>query len=145
MTTDILFLRKRAPGAEPAGHAWRKLETIDTEDGPIEVNEYFAHHPEMMLGKMKLSGTMYRGAEPTLEGELTPGAFAPRHHVSAGRRIHRLRTKEGPLPGPFFSLRALTASRMELLPSVTASSSSAAATASSPSPSPPLSPPASRA
>ena len=72
VTTDILFLRKRAPGAEPAGHAWRKLETIDSEDGPIEVNEYFARHPEMMLGKMKLDGTMYRGAEPTLEGELTP-------------------------------------------------------------------------
>ena len=24
VTTDILFLRKRAPGAQPAGHAWRK-------------------------------------------------------------------------------------------------------------------------
>jgi N12 class adenine-specific DNA methylase len=90
VTTDILFLRKRAPGAEPAGHPWRKLEAIDTEDGPVEVNEYFAHHPDMMLGKMKLDGSMYRGAEPTLEGELTPellrraitalpeGAFTPK-------------------------------------------------------------------
>ena len=25
-----------------------------------------------MLGQMKLEGTMYRGSEPTLEGELTP-------------------------------------------------------------------------
>jgi N12 class adenine-specific DNA methylase len=90
VTTDILFLRKRAPGAEQSGHAWRKLKTIDTEDGPIEVNEYFARHPEMMLGKMKLDGTMYRGAEPTLEGDLTSellnravgclpeGAFVPK-------------------------------------------------------------------
>ena len=26
----------------------------------------------MMLGKMQLEGTMYRGGEPTLAGELTP-------------------------------------------------------------------------
>jgi N12 class adenine-specific DNA methylase len=90
VTTDILFLRKRRPGEPPAGEAWRKLTAIDTEDGPVEVNEYFARHPEMMLGKMKLEGTMYRGGEPTLEGKLTPealnaatrclpeGAFIPR-------------------------------------------------------------------
>jgi hypothetical protein len=40
VTTDILFLRKRAPGAQPAGEAWQKLESIDSPDGPIEVNEY---------------------------------------------------------------------------------------------------------
>jgi len=44
----------------------------------------------MLLGKMKLEGTMYRGGEPTLEGDLTPqllgsaigalpeGVFVPR-------------------------------------------------------------------
>ena len=72
VTTDILFLRKRQPGAQPAGEAWTKLATIDSADGPIEVNEYYARHPEMMLGRMKLEGTMYRGAEPTLAGQLTP-------------------------------------------------------------------------
>jgi hypothetical protein len=78
------------PERQPAGHAWRKLEMIDSPDGPIAVNEYYARHPEMMLGKMKLEGTMYRGAEPTLEGQLTPellnnaverlpkGAYIPR-------------------------------------------------------------------
>src|SRR6202041_2651904 len=58
VTTDILFLRKRAPGAQQAGHAWRGLESIDSPDGPIAVNEYYARHPEMMLGTMKLEGTM---------------------------------------------------------------------------------------
>jgi hypothetical protein len=72
VTTDILFLRKRAPGAQPSGEAWQHLAAIDSPDGPIEVNEYYARHPEMMLGKMKLEGTMYRGAEPTLDGQLTP-------------------------------------------------------------------------
>ncbi len=76
VTTDILFLRKRAPGQAPAGEAWQKLEAIDSPDGPIEVNEYFARHPEMMLGQMRLEGTMYRGAEPTLAGQLTPELLA---------------------------------------------------------------------
>src|SRR5580693_6327714 len=35
VTTDILFLRKRAPGAPPTGHAWRGRETMDSPDGPI--------------------------------------------------------------------------------------------------------------
>jgi N12 class adenine-specific DNA methylase len=72
VTTDILFLKKRQPGAQPAGEAWQKIDTIQSPDGPIAVNEYFARHPDMMLGQMKLEGTMYRGAEPTLEGRLTP-------------------------------------------------------------------------
>jgi N12 class adenine-specific DNA methylase len=71
VTTDILFLRKHAPGAQQVGHAWRRLETINSSDGPIVVNEYYVRHPEMMLGRMKLEGTMYRGAEPTCEGHLT--------------------------------------------------------------------------
>jgi len=90
VTTDILFLRKHAPGAAPAGHAFRRLEMIDSPDGPMAVNEYYARHPEMMLGQMKLEGSMYRGAEPTLDGNLTPellrkaveslpeGAYIPR-------------------------------------------------------------------
>jgi N12 class adenine-specific DNA methylase len=90
VTTDILFLRKRAPGAQASGESWQRLEPIETPDGPIAVNEYFARHPEMMLGSMKLEGTMYRGGEPTLVGQLTPellrkaikslpeGAYIPR-------------------------------------------------------------------
>jgi len=90
VTTDILFLRKRAPGTNPAGHAWRTLENIESSAGPIAINEYYARHPEMMLGTMQLQGTMYRPAEPTLAGQLTPellnqavsalpkGAYVPR-------------------------------------------------------------------
>jgi N12 class adenine-specific DNA methylase len=76
VTTDILFLRRRQPGQEQGGHDWRGLEMIESPDGPIAVNEYYARHPEMMLGKMKLEGRMYRGSEPTLDGELTPELLA---------------------------------------------------------------------
>jgi N12 class adenine-specific DNA methylase len=71
VTTDILFLRKRMAGDLGIGEAWLSLETVATPDGPIPVNEYYARHPEMMLGSMRLTGTMYGAREPTLEGELT--------------------------------------------------------------------------
>ena len=72
VTTDILFLQKRIPGAAPRGEAWRELSTIATPEGGIAVNEYFTQHPEMMLGEMRLEGSQYRDREPTLAGELSP-------------------------------------------------------------------------
>jgi N12 class adenine-specific DNA methylase len=72
VTTDILILQKRAPGNTPRGESWRDLASIATPDGDIPVNEYFARHPEMMLGEMRLEGSLYRDKEPTLAGELSP-------------------------------------------------------------------------
>jgi N12 class adenine-specific DNA methylase len=72
VTTDILFFQKRAPGIPAQGEAWRELAAIDTPDGAVSVNEYFARHPEMMLGQMRLEGSQYRDHEPTLAGELSP-------------------------------------------------------------------------
>ena len=77
VTTDILFLQKRLPGVAPQGHAWRELALVDVTDHQMtRINEYYAAHPEMMLGKLTLQGTMYRSAEPTLTGELTPALLA---------------------------------------------------------------------
>jgi len=76
VTTDILFLRKRAPGKAASGESWRGLVPIHSPEGDIEVNEYFARHPQMMLGQMKLEGTMYRGQEPTLVGNLSSALLA---------------------------------------------------------------------
>jgi hypothetical protein len=76
VTTDILFLRKRAPGQAASGEKWRELVPIHTAGGDIPVNEYFSRHRQMMLGEMKLEGTMYRGQEPTLTGQLSPALLA---------------------------------------------------------------------
>jgi N12 class adenine-specific DNA methylase/2'-5' RNA ligase len=81
VTTDIIFLQKRGPGDKPKGEGWTALSEIqgNTErpDGSIgkttmEVNEYYARHPEMMLGQMGLLGTMYADKSAALTGELTP-------------------------------------------------------------------------
>lgn len=73
VTTDILFLQKRAVGKEPAGESWTETETVRIEGRDVPLNEYYVRHPEMMLGELTLTGTMYRDKEPTLAGELTSG------------------------------------------------------------------------
>ena len=74
VTTDILIIRKRGDGGFTEGHPWINTQEIPTYDntGKVSVNEYFARHPEMMLGRMSLEGTMYGGNEPALLP--TPGA-----------------------------------------------------------------------
>ena len=71
--TDIVMLRKRLPGELPSGPAWRNVvETTNSAGETIPVNEYFAAHPEMMLGEMRLEGRLYSRAEPTLVGNGIP-------------------------------------------------------------------------
>jgi len=67
VTTDLVILRKRLPGEPPAGPAWKEVSVITNSLGEsLPVSEYFAAHPEMMLGEMQLVGRMYRQGEPTL-------------------------------------------------------------------------------
>lgn len=68
VTTDIVMLRKLRPGETPTGPAWKELAEHTNDQGEaFSINEYFAAHPEMMLGRMRLTGRMYRDNEPTLE------------------------------------------------------------------------------
>jgi len=73
VTTDIVMLRKRLPGELPSGPAWKNVaEITNSAEEIIPVNEYFAAHPEMMLGEMRLEGRMYARTEPTLVGNGVP-------------------------------------------------------------------------
>ncbi|MCX6929356.1 MAG: N-6 DNA methylase, partial [Verrucomicrobia bacterium] len=73
VTTDIVVLRKRLPCELPSGPAWKQTtEITNSLEETIPVNEYFAAHPEMMLGEMRLEGRMYRQNEPTLVGNGVP-------------------------------------------------------------------------
>lgn len=78
VTTDILFLRKRAEGEPASGPAWQKIKRVQGADNVYQVNEYFEAHPEMMLGDLahnklfpaEVVDGVYQGA-PGLEA--TPG------------------------------------------------------------------------
>ncbi len=73
VTTDIVILRKRLPGELPSGPAWKEVALITNSVGDsIAVNEYFAAHPDMMLGEMRLEGRMYGRGEPSLVGNDRP-------------------------------------------------------------------------
>jgi N12 class adenine-specific DNA methylase len=62
VVTDIVFLRKRAPG-EPAHHAdpdWLATETITIDGSKIPINRYFLHHyHDMVLGTWSRQDRLY--------------------------------------------------------------------------------------
>ena len=68
VTADIVMLRKLRAGESPTGPASRKtsVDFINDQQENFSINEYFAAHPEMMLGKMRLARGMYRDGEPVL-------------------------------------------------------------------------------
>lgn len=61
VTTDIVVMKKRAPGDQSTGESF--LNTVEIEKG-LKINEYFARHPENMLGKMILGHGMQRDNQP---------------------------------------------------------------------------------
>ncbi len=64
VTTDIVMLRKLRAGETPAGPAWKSsVDFTNDQQEKFSLNEYFAAHPEMMLGKMRLKRGMYREGE----------------------------------------------------------------------------------
>lgn len=88
VTTDILVIRKRKAGESSNGIQFSELKEVGTgtyteknNSGkyvtltkPILVNEYFAEHPEMMLGKMMTandagSGGLYSNASLTCKAD----------------------------------------------------------------------------
>ena len=71
VVTDILILKKRADRTEYAGETfqesnWERIGTTGYYEGAY-VNEYFVQHPEMVLGKPKLTRGMYSGNELTYD------------------------------------------------------------------------------
>ena len=76
VVTDVLFLRKKIPGEAQfsEARAWSGLADVQTDKGKtVQVNEYFAGHPEMVLGTHSQQGSMYSKNEYTvlpLEGNI---------------------------------------------------------------------------
>ncbi|AEZ50893.1 multidomain (soluble lytic transglycosylase/helicase/methylase) protein [Burkholderia phage DC1] len=69
VVTDVLFLQKRGPGVADNGVKWLGTAEVQTPQGPAQINEYFAAHPEMVLGAHALTGSMYRANEYTVVPE----------------------------------------------------------------------------
>jgi len=94
VTTDIIFLRKKVPDEKPYPQKpWLETKEIKTPDGPVKINEYFAANPQMMMGEMRLTGSMYSDKEPVLvgtaEGLRERIAQAARDNMEAGAFLPR--------------------------------------------------------
>jgi N12 class adenine-specific DNA methylase/murein DD-endopeptidase MepM/ murein hydrolase activator NlpD/2'-5' RNA ligase len=66
VTTDIVFLKKREPGAAAGTTAWTETEQRTGADGTeYDLNEYFIDNPEMALGQHSTTEGrgLYRGTE----------------------------------------------------------------------------------
>lgn len=67
VVTDLLVLRRRPPGAGPAGPAWASTAPIDDHpDDPVWCNELFLDHPELVAGEIQVGRGMYRERELTV-------------------------------------------------------------------------------
>jgi hypothetical protein len=57
---DLLVLRRREPGRPPGDTAWEKTQPVELDGAQVPVNEYFASHPDAVLGQMGASNGAYR-------------------------------------------------------------------------------------
>ena len=68
VTTDIVMVRKLRADESTRGVSWKAAVDFANDRGEkFVLNEYFATHPHMMLGQMRLARGLYRNDEPTLE------------------------------------------------------------------------------
>src|SRR5580704_9963432 len=75
VTTDILFLQKKPSPQREHEETWADLGQIESSDGPLQINEYFIRHPEMMLGRMANDTGRYGTPTAFLEGDFEPQAL----------------------------------------------------------------------
>lgn len=66
VTTDIVILRKRAPGEKPGDQSWINTDSVSLpdRDGNMvdgQVNRYFIEHPDMVLGEQGMFDKLIAG------------------------------------------------------------------------------------
>jgi N12 class adenine-specific DNA methylase/predicted RNA methylase len=73
VAVDILVLQRRADGQASGGAKWIDLVAIPTQGGDtVEINEYFAAHPKMVLGEHAQRRGIY-GPDPAYTCRARPG------------------------------------------------------------------------
>ena len=90
VVTDIVFLRRRAPG-EPAKHAdpaWLETEPLDIEGAAIPINRYFLRNPDMVLGTWSRQDRLYDATYSVLStGDLAQQLSAAIHRLPEGEPL----------------------------------------------------------
>ncbi len=102
VVTDIVFLRKRAPGV-PAHHVdddWLGIAPLAIDGAEVPVNRYFLNHPEMVLGHWSRKDTLYGGEGFSVEasGDLAGQLRQAIHRVPAFAAPAKAEVKEDAPP-----------------------------------------------
>jgi N12 class adenine-specific DNA methylase len=65
VVTDLLILRRRRGGATPddVSGRWERSVEVATDTGTVTVNEWFATHPDLVLGELEVGRGLYRDGE----------------------------------------------------------------------------------
>jgi hypothetical protein len=98
---DLVVLRRRPEGAEPAGPAWTTTVPVpvDGDGDAVFINEHLAAKPAFILGTLAVDRGMYREREVTVEaaGPLAPALADALNRLVADAAAHGLRYA-APLP-----------------------------------------------
>lgn len=83
VVTDLLVLRRRPDGREPADDRWLAVDALDTDGDPVHVNAWYRDHPDLVLGDLTVEGGMYRQHELTVRatGDLADQLTAARARI----------------------------------------------------------------
>lgn len=75
VVTDVLFLRRRADGEEPADAAWLSStrRVLPGHQQPVAVNDYYTANPGHVLGELRTTVGRF-GPEPTVNGSAVAAA-----------------------------------------------------------------------
>ena len=91
VTADIIFLQKREKLVDDIQADW--IYTRENEDG-IRVNNYFANHPEMILGKMVQDSRLYGNENETTCEPIEGADLAEQLHEALGKIEGRIEERE---------------------------------------------------
>ena len=99
--TDLVVFQRRTPGSAP-NHAgdWQTTTDIDTADGSVRINTWFADHPDLMLGEVHLGG-QYRRDDLRLLGDFDSEHLArtlTEQAASANERGHIVTSRSNAQP-----------------------------------------------
>ncbi len=91
VTADIVFLQKREKLVDDIQADW--IYTRENEDG-IRINNYFAQHPEMILGKMARDSRLYGNENETTCEPIEGADLAEQLHEALGKIQGRIEERE---------------------------------------------------
>ena len=103
VVTDIVFLRKRAPGqaAQHADPEWLDTAPLAIEGAEVAINRYFHHHPEMVLGEWSRKDRLHAaGISLLANGELASQLQQAIARLPTGQVVQSEAERANPPPDP---------------------------------------------